>query len=108
MKEIKKVKLTKDQLKELFPPNNVLTFKPKGYDEERHFYVPKYSGPKTSLQVQDYRTTIYWNPVVLTDKDGKGSFEFYNSDDKGPYKVILEGIDLNGNIARSVYEYKLQ
>jgi hypothetical protein len=108
MKEIKKVKLTKDQLKELFPPNNVLTFKPKGYDEERHFYVPKYEGPKTSLQVQDYRTTIYWNPVVLTDKDGKGSFEFYNSDDKGPYKVILEGVDLNGNIARTVYEYKLQ
>nr|WP_294898919.1 carboxypeptidase regulatory-like domain-containing protein [uncultured Pedobacter sp.] len=108
MKEIKKVKISKDQLKELFPPNNVLTFKPKGYDEERHFYVPKYSGPKTSLQVTDYRTTIYWNPVVLTDKNGKGSFEFYNSDDKGPYKVVLEGFDANGNIARSVYEYKLQ
>lgn len=108
MKEIKKVKMSKDQLKELFPPNNVLTFKPKGYSEERKFYVPKYAGPKTSLQVTDYRTTIYWNPIVLTDKNGKGSFEFYNSDDKGPYKVILEGIDANGNVARSVYEYKLQ
>lgn len=108
MKEIKKIKLSKDQLKELFPPNNVLTIKPKGYSEERHFYVPKYAGPKTSLQVTDYRTTIYWNPIVLTDKDGKGSFEFYNSDDKGPYRVVLEGIDANGNVARSVYDYKLQ
>ncbi|HET8828867.1 MAG TPA: carboxypeptidase regulatory-like domain-containing protein [Pelobium sp.] len=108
MKEIKKVKISKDQLKELFPPNNVLTFTPKGYSEERKFYVPKYAGPKTSLQVTDYRTTIYWNPIVLTDKDGKGSFEFYNSDDKGPYKVILEGIDASGNVARAVYEYKLQ
>lgn len=108
MKEVKKTKISKEQLKELFPPNNVLTLKPKGYSEERHFYVPKYAGPKTSLQVTDYRTTIYWNPTVLTDKDGKGSFEFYNSDDKGPYKVILEGIDAAGNVARSVYEYKLQ
>ncbi|HEX7367976.1 MAG TPA: carboxypeptidase regulatory-like domain-containing protein [Pelobium sp.] len=108
LKEVKKTKVTKEQLKELFPPNNVLTFKPKGYSEERQFYVPKYAGPKTSLQVTDYRTTIYWNPVVLTDKDGKGSFEFYNSDDKGPYQVVLEGVDANGNIARSVYEYKLQ
>ncbi len=108
MKEIKKVKMSKDQLKELFPPNNVLTIKPKGYSEERHFYVPKYSGPKTSLQFTDYRTTIYWNPIILTDKTGKGSFEFYNSDDKGPYRVVLEGVDINGNIARSVFEYKLQ
>ncbi len=108
MKEIKKVKMTKDQLKELFPPNNVLTFKPKGYDTERSFYVPKYDGPKTTMQAKDYRTTIYWNPVVLTDKDGKGSFEFYNSDDKGPYHVVLEGVDSNGNIVRSVYEYQLK
>ncbi len=108
MKEVKKVKISKDQLKELFPPNNVVTIKPKGYSAERSFYVPKYAGPKTTLQAQDYRTTIYWNPIVLTDKDGKGSFEFYNSDDKGPYKVILEGVDANGNVARSVYEYKLQ
>ena len=60
------------------------------------------------MQAKDYRTTIYWNPVVLTDKDGKGSFEFYNSDDKGPYHVVLEGVDSNGNIVRSVYEYQLK
>lgn len=106
MKEIKKVKMSKDQLKELFPPLNVLTFKPKGYDFERRFYVPKYSGPRTSLQSQDYRTTIYWNPIVLTDKNGKGSFEFYNSDDKGPYEVIIEGVDNNGNIGRTIYQYQ--
>ncbi|RKD19522.1 hypothetical protein BCY91_13035 [Pelobium manganitolerans] len=108
MKEIKKTPISKDQLKDLFPPNNVLTFKPKGYSTTRSFYVPKYAGPRTSLQMQDYRTTIYWNPQVLTDKDGKGSFEFYNSDDKGPYRVILEGVDASGNIARGVYEYSLK
>jgi len=108
MKEIKKTPVTKDQLKELFPPNNVLTLKPKGYAVERQFYNPKFTGPKSSFQNQDSRTTIYWNPFVVTDKDGKGSFEFYNSDDKGPYKITIEGIDANGNIGRGIYTYELR
>jgi hypothetical protein len=108
MKELKRTPVTKDQLKELFPPNNVLTLKPKGYSVERQFYSPKFAGPRTSLQNQDSRTTIYWNPFVLTDKDGKGSFEFYNSDDKGPYKITIEGIDASGNIGRGVYTYELR
>ncbi len=108
MKELKKTPVTKDQLKDLFPPNNVLTLKPKGYAVERQFYSPKFTGPKSSLQNQDSRTTIYWNPLVITDKDGKGSFEFYNSDDKGPYKITIEGIDANGNIGRGIYTYELR
>ncbi|MBC7653416.1 MAG: carboxypeptidase regulatory-like domain-containing protein [Oligoflexus sp.] len=108
MKELKKTPVTKDQLKDLFPPNNVLTLKPKGYSVERQFYNPKFAGPKSSLQNQDNRTTIYWNPFVVTDKDGKGSFEFYNSDDKGPYKITVEGIDANGNIGRGIYTYELR
>src|SRR5690606_18680743 len=56
MKEIKAEKLTAEQIKELFPPSNMLTFNPKGFAEERQFYVPKYSGPRTSLQSQDLRT----------------------------------------------------
>lgn len=108
MKEIKKTPISKDQLKELFPPSNVLTFRPQGYSTEKLFYVPKYSSPRTSLQNEDYRTTIYWNPLVLTDKTGKGSFEFYNSDAKGAYRITVEGVDSSGNIGRTVYRYQLK
>jgi hypothetical protein len=108
MIETPKTKITKEQLKELFPPTNVITIKPKGYSLERQFYVPKFSGPKTTLQREDYRTTIHWQPIILTDKDGKGAFSYYNSDAKGPYRVTIEGIDANGNIGRTVYKYQLK
>lgn len=108
MIETPKVKITKEQLKELFPPTNVITIQPKGYAVERQFYVPKFSGPKTSLQREDYRTTIHWEPFVVTDKTGKGTFSFYNSDAKGPYRVTIEGVDANGNIGRTVYKYQLK
>ena len=108
MKEIKKTTISKDQLKSLFPPTNVLTFKPKGYTPERQFYIPKYSGPRTSMQREDYRTTIYWNPSVNTDKEGNAAFEFFNSDAKGFYRVVVEGMDNSGNIGRTVYRYQLK
>lgn len=108
MKEVKKVPLNKDQLKDLFPPTNVLTYKPKGYAAERQFYLPKYSGPRTTIQPQDLRSTIYWNPIVITDKTGKATFEFFNGDEKGTYRVIVEGIDNNGNIGRSVSKYQVK
>ena len=105
MKEVKKTTITKDQLKELFPPTNVLTFKPKGYDFSREFYVPKYSGPRTSMQNQDYRSTVYWNPNLTTDKTGNTTLEYFNGDNKGLYRITIEGVDGSGNIGRAVYRY---
>jgi hypothetical protein len=108
MIETPKTKITKEQLKELFPPTNVITIQPKGYAVERRFYVPKFIGPRTSLQREDYRTTIHWEPLILTDKEGKSAFSYYNSDAKGPYRVTIEGVDANGNIGRTVYKYQLK
>lgn len=104
----KKVSLSKTQIKDLFAPTNILSFMPKGYAVERHFYAPKYNGPRTSLQREDLRTTIYWNPEVLTDSTGKAHVEFYNGDGRGTYKVTIEGIDENGNIGRAVYRYQVK
>lgn len=104
----KKVNLSKSQIKDLFAPTNILSFTPKGYAVERHFYVPKYTGPRTSLQREDFRSTIYWNPEVLTDSTGKAHLEFYNGDGKGTYRVTVEGVDDNGNIGRAVYRYQVK
>lgn len=108
MKEVQKISMTKDQLKALFPDQNVLKYTPKGYATERQFYVPKYAGPRTALQPKDMRTTIYWNPVVNTDKEGKASLEFFNADDKGTYRVVVEGLDNNGNLGRAIYKYQVK
>lgn len=101
-------KISLSQLKEMIPQNNIITIKPMGYAKTREFYVPKYSVPKTNPTYQDLRTTIYWNPKIITDATGKASFDFFNADGKGSYRAVLEGIDGDGNLAHYVYRYKVE
>lgn len=87
---------------------NIVTYMPKGYYKAREFYSPQYDDPKTNKQMTDFRSTIYWNPNIVTDNDGKASFKYFNADTKGTYRVVIEGIDGNGNLGRQVYRYKVQ
>ncbi len=86
----------------------IITYNPKGYHKARVFYSPKYDDPKTNTQIKDLRSTIYWNPSIITGKDGKASFNFFNADAKGSYRVIVEGIGANGELGRQVYHYKVE
>ncbi|GGI22325.1 carboxypeptidase regulatory-like domain-containing protein [Pedobacter mendelii] len=104
----KGTKISKSQLMDMLPKYYELTFSPQGYNKERQFYMPKYDVP-ANLNRNDLRTTIYWNPKVVTDKaTGLTSFDFYNADGKGQYKVVVEGIDGTGNIGRSVFRYTVK
>ncbi|ASU36003.1 carboxypeptidase regulatory-like domain-containing protein [Mucilaginibacter xinganensis] len=86
----------------------VVTFMPKGFYKAREFYSPQYDNPKTNQKITDLRSTIYWNPNIITDKDGKASFSYFNADGKGTYRVVIEGIDADGNLGRQVYRYKVE
>ncbi len=89
-------------------PAGLITYPIKGFYMARTFYSPKYNGAKSNLQRPDMRSTIYWNPNIITDKDGKATFEYFNADAKGTYRVVVEGIDDNGNLGRQVYRYKVE
>jgi len=89
-------------------PSGIITYPFNGFYKARTFYTPKYSGPKTATQSADLRNTIFWKPNIITDKDGKASFEYVNNDTKGTYRVVVEGIDDNGNLGRQVYRYKVE
>ncbi|MBC7744076.1 MAG: Ig-like domain-containing protein [Flavobacterium sp.] len=106
----KKVKstVTAEDLKALFPPNNVLTFNSFGFVKTREFYLPKYNTPASRSVGSDLRSTIYWNPKIFTDKNGNMSFDFFNGDNKGNYKATVEGTDIDGNLARFIYRYKVE
>ncbi len=54
------------------------------------FLLPDYD--KEPSAEPELRSTIYWNPNINTDKSGKVSFEFYTSDIKGDFTVIVQGI----------------
>lgn len=86
----------------------IITYYPKGYYKAREFYSPKYDDPKTNTRVADLRTTIFWEPNIITDKTGAASLSFFNSDGKGTYKAVIEGIDSDGNIGRQVFRYKVE
>ncbi len=108
MKESPKgTKMSAKDLALLFPEQNVITFSPKGYEKVRQFYSPKYDVIK-SAQNADLRTTIYWNPVVTTDKLGNAILNYYNADGRGTYKAIIEGFDKDGNLGRTVYRYTVK
>jgi hypothetical protein len=102
----KGTKISLQDLQDLIPQPNVVNFTPMGYNISREFYSPKYDVPKP-IGV-DYRSTIYWNPRVATDKTGTASLEFYNADGKGSYRAVIEGWDKDGNLGRYIYRYKVQ
>jgi hypothetical protein len=83
------------------------SFTPQGYTMSRKFYSPKYDLP-ASQAVQDWRTTIFWEPNLLTGPDGKASVEFYTSSKPGTYKAVIEGVDLNGAIVRQVHRFNVK
>ena len=95
------------QIEALLPKSNVVDLFPLGYIKERKFYTPKYESEQ-SKATNDYRTTVYWNPDVKWDENGKATLDFYNADGNGKYKVVVEGMDSSGKVGRTVYYYNVQ
>jgi hypothetical protein len=79
-------------------PPGVYLHKPMSYVNTAAFYRPKYT-VKTS-PLSDFRSTIHWEPDIITDKDGKAIVSFYSADRPGTYSIIMEGSDMKGNIGR--------
>ncbi len=73
-----------------------------GYSVFKEFYNPSYDKPTANFDA-DNRTTLYWNPYVLTNKRSpRVKIEFYNNDSSKKLQLVLEGINSNGKLARVV------
>lgn len=104
----KKKQMSLDEIRKILPKSGEVKIMPQGYSVSREFYSPRYAA-QSAVQNSDLRTTIYWNPKIKTDKStGNSAVEFYNSDGRGTYRVIVEGMDTNGNIGRSTYRYRVE
>ncbi len=82
-----------------------VNYNPVQFYPSKEFYIPKYEGTKIPKERTDFRQTIYWNPVVQTDENGKGEFEFYNSDAITSFIITTEGIGYNGLLGRKKKKY---
>ena len=87
-----------DEKQELFntvDEKKILT----GYTKYQEFFSPNYSDSVKSF-APDARTTLYWNPYILTNsKSPKVQLEFYNNDISKRFRVVLEGINADGKLA---------
>ncbi|MFH0841561.1 MAG: hypothetical protein V1903_02955 [Bacteroidota bacterium] len=61
------------------------------------FSAPDYSDPlKKQSRIPDFRNTLYWNPSVKPDNEGRISLEFWTSDLEGEYLIDIQGITPDG------------
>ncbi|MCH2043758.1 MAG: MG2 domain-containing protein [Saprospiraceae bacterium] len=85
-------------------------YQANSYYTARQFYAPQYPQAKTQANVNrtDFRKTVYWANNLKTDASGKTSTSFYTSDAVNTFRIILEGIEANGQIARAEQTYFAQ
>lgn len=94
----------------LEPARGVIVANIQGYHVPKEFYCPKYTMSKAdSLQnlIPDFRSTIYWNPSIETDKQGNAQVNFRNSGEQTSMRVSVEGISQQGKPLYATYTYKV-
>jgi len=74
----------------------------------REFYVPQYASQEQPGERTDFRSTIYWNPAVRTDAQGKAQVEFFASDAVTNFRATLEGIADAGVAGRAEHKFFVQ
>ncbi|MHA4896519.1 hypothetical protein ACXZ1K_17335 [Pedobacter sp. PWIIR3] len=94
-------------LRKPFNPN-VANIQPKGFNKAKEFYSPRYDRPGSDIELPDLRSTIFWDASVKTYSTGKSTINFFNGDGPGNYKVIVEGINAEGELGRQVYRYAVE
>ncbi len=82
-------------------PEGTLVTKIMGYNPVREFYAPKYDKPEADHVRPDFRPTLFWSPMVKTDKEGKAKVTFFNSDAQTEINIRVEGITDYGARRRS-------
>ncbi|MBC7873464.1 MAG: hypothetical protein H7Y01_05690 [Ferruginibacter sp.] len=71
----------------------------RGYTPARQFYSPNYGSFNAANEKSDLRTTLYWNPqVITTPLKNKVTLSFYNNDVTKSFRVIIEGITKFGQL----------
>ena len=67
-----------------------------GYSQPKRFFSPSYHGLDTPTD-EDVRRTLYWNPNVKSDAQGKASAVFFsNSREKQYLRISVRGVTADG------------
>ena len=73
-----------------------------GYSRFKEYYMPQYDKPTEAFET-DIRTTVYWNPYILTNKKNpRVRIQFFNNDFSKKLQLVLEGVNGDGKMTRVV------
>ncbi len=75
-------------------------------DPVKSFISPDYSSSDMkNSPIPDFRNTLYWNPSIKPDSEGKFRIEFWTSDYMADYEINVQGITSWGEIisARKIF-----
>lgn len=78
------------------PTLGIHNFSYPGFAKAREFYSPNYNTPPQNASIPDIRTTLYWNPSIQLDDQGKAKVSFFTSDVLSDYEIVVEGISADG------------
>ncbi|MES2278018.1 MAG: hypothetical protein V4592_18460 [Bacteroidota bacterium] len=75
-------------------PVGTYAYRPLVMQLPKQFYSPRYTVKYTQ---PDLRSTIHWEPNLITDAAGNAKLSFYAADKPGTYTVVIEGTDMQGH-----------
>lgn len=91
------------------PTDDAANGRVKGYSLVKEFYAPRYEAPKRLNAIPDYRSTIYWNPMIQTDVNGKAKVTFWNSDENNTtFRIAIEGATPKGQLGVGTKTYSVK
>ena len=78
------------------PNPNILNSTFKGFYKTREFYSPNYAIADQDDNLQDFRTTLHWQPDIIMNEKEAPNLNFYTGDVSGSYLIHIEGITADG------------
>ena len=75
----------------------------QGYTRPLEYYSPAYPTKELYMDKVDKRRTLYWNPSVQADENGKAMIECYNNQYSTPLIIQAETLGKDGQIGSMRY-----
>ena len=75
----------------------------QGYTPALEYYSPAYIDKELYMDKADKSRTLYWNPTVQTDENGKAVIECYNNQYSTPLIIQAETLSNDGKLGSVTY-----
>lgn len=80
----------------------------KAYYGKREFYQPNYDQETGEIQVPDFRNTLLWEPLVVTDENGEATLSFFCSDINTDFVGRIEGVSDDGLLGAGTFKFTVR